>query len=62
MPSSVGGGGDLDGWGVCAGGGRPKCVEGPGAITPGEGVLVARSFTEKPKVSNSMGEELSVVN
>jgi hypothetical protein len=51
MPSSGGGGRDQDGRGGCAGGGRLKCVEGPQAITVGEGILVARSSTEKPKES-----------
>jgi hypothetical protein len=44
------------------GGGRSKRVEGLRAITAGEWVLVARSFTEKPKGSNSMEQELSMVN
>jgi hypothetical protein len=37
MPSGGGCGGDQDGWGGHAGGGRPKRVEGPQAVTAGEG-------------------------
>jgi hypothetical protein len=37
MPSGGEGGGDQSGWGGRAGGGRPKRVEGPRAITTGEG-------------------------
>jgi hypothetical protein len=65
MPSGGGGGGDHNGLGGRAGGGRLKHVEGPRAITDSQrtrGVLVARSFTEKPKGSNSMEQELAMVN
>jgi hypothetical protein len=62
MPSGRGGGGGQDGRRRRAGGRRPERVERSRAVTTNEGVLVAKSFIEKPEISNSMEQELSVVN
>jgi hypothetical protein len=60
--ASGGGGGDQDRRRRRADAGRSERVEWLRAITSGEGVLVARSFTKKPEGSNSMEQELLVVN
>jgi hypothetical protein len=41
---------------------KSKGVKGPGAVTSEEWTPVAKSFTERPKVSNSTEQELSAVN
>jgi hypothetical protein len=49
MSRGRGGGGDQDGRWRRVGGGRPKRVEGLGAVTAGERGHVARSFTENQR-------------
>jgi hypothetical protein len=62
-PSGGGGGGDQDGRRRHAGGGRTERVEWPRAVTTGEGgSWWPYPFTEKLEGSNSMEQELSVVN
>jgi hypothetical protein len=62
MPSGGGGGGDQDGRWRHADGRRPECVEGPDAVTSGEWGPGGQILHRKPVRSNSMEQELSVVN
>jgi hypothetical protein len=50
MPRGGGGGGDQGGWGGRAGGGRPESVEGPRAITAGEGGLGGQILHRETKM------------
>ena len=46
----------------CSGRRKAKGVKGPCAVTPGSGRREAESYTVRPEESNSMEQELSVVN
>jgi hypothetical protein len=64
MPSHRGGGRckDRQGRSRCRGSRQAECVEGSGLSHQARRVLVARSFTDRPNRSNSIEQELLVVN
>jgi hypothetical protein len=62
MPSGGGGGGDQAGGGDALVEEGRSVYRGPTLSHRARGVLVAKSFTENLEGSNSMEQELSVVN